>query len=94
MKMPTEVIMSCPFCGSRAVNVVRTNAQACWVECDACNAQTTSDALREGAIKQWNRRCLAEESAKVVWDDDLEWQVKNGPPRVKRSDPKTQSATP
>lgn len=69
----SEVLLSCPFCGSRAVNIFRTNSNACWVECDSCGAKAQSAQTRVEAIANWNRtepRFTAEE---IVIDGDQEY---------------------
>lgn len=68
-----EVLLSCPFCGSRAVNIFRTNPNACWVECDSCGAKAESAPTRAEAIANWNRTEPRFTAEVVVLDDDQEY---------------------
>ena len=68
--MSYERVRSCPFCGSQKVNISRTNENACWVECDNCDAQTSSHPSRVGAIAKWNKRSRKIEWATIGYDDD------------------------
>ena len=70
-----EKIKCCPFCGSKKVDVARTNEQACWVECAKCGAQTDSAPTRRKAISNWNKRTKSVSHAKVVWDMDKIWTI-------------------
>lgn len=67
-----EFIKCCPFCGSHKVNIVRTNEEACWVKCVACDAETDSDPSREKAIEKWNYRFYDDNPSLVIedWDKD------------------------
>jgi Lar family restriction alleviation protein len=67
-----EKIKNCPFCGSKHLEIARTNINACWVECDKCGAQTKSDPTRKGAIKNWNRRAtVTTTQTRIVYDQDF-----------------------
>jgi Lar family restriction alleviation protein len=68
-KMAKETLKSCPFCGSKRVEVARTNENACWIECEKCGAEAQHHPTRAGAFKNWNRRRKAS-VAKIVWDMD------------------------
>jgi len=69
-----ETIKACPFCGSKWVDVCRTNPQACWIRCYKCDVETASHPTREGAIKIWNKRYIPKEYAEIYDDDDKEEQ--------------------
>lgn len=73
---PDKPIKPCPFCGSKRVNITRTNENACWIECarNSCGAESEHDASRAGAIRNWNRRKHVKGSAAVVWDMDKEYR--------------------
>lgn len=66
-----EIILACPFCGCQSVNICRTNPRACWVECDTCNAQTSSAKTRKAAIANWNCR-TGPMQASIIHDMDKE----------------------
>jgi transcription elongation factor Elf1 len=74
MKKKDEKILTCPFCGGIKVNICRTNANACWVECVYCFAQTDSRKTRRGAINVWNKRVRITCEAWINDDDDKEFQ--------------------
>jgi hypothetical protein len=67
----TEKIKSCPFCGSKKIQICRTNPDACWIRCDRCWGETESDPTRQGAIRKWNREKERTFDTKIVDDDDL-----------------------
>lgn len=72
-----ERIKSCPFCGSRNVEVARTNRNACWIACGnyRCGAEAKSHPTRNGAIRNWNRRAkITTTETKIVEDMDREQQ--------------------
>ena len=62
----------CPFCGSKTVDVARTNPGACWIICARCGAESYTAPTREGAFKNWNKRRTVKGYARVRHDDDLE----------------------
>lgn len=71
--MKTEKIKSCPFCGSKKLEVARTNPNACWITCanDNCGAESKSHPTRAGAIRKWNRRYKAATTeTTIVYDMD------------------------
>lgn len=70
-KTVTEQIKCCPFCGSHDVEVNRTNAQACWIQCADCGAEAETHPTRSGAIANWNRRHYDDTPAVVVEDTDV-----------------------
>lgn len=41
-----ETIKRCPFCGSREVEICRTNQHACWIRCADCGADAQSHATK------------------------------------------------
>lgn len=63
-------IKACPFCGSRTVEVCRTNKNACWIRCDECGAESPSAPKRADAIANWNRRAADGGAYATVIDDD------------------------
>lgn len=65
-----EKIKPCPFCGSKKVEVNRTNENACWISCIRCAAQADSKPARKDAIKLWNKRSYCENYADVLFDMD------------------------
>jgi transcription elongation factor Elf1 len=65
-----EQIRCCPFCGNHAVDICRTNKEACWVQCPNCHAQTDCHKSRSGAIKNWNRRHFDDIPATIAIDDE------------------------
>lgn len=69
MSTARERIKSCPFCGSKELQICRTNKYACWVSCDKCGADAKSDQHRVVAIQNWNRRKRATR-AEIVFDDE------------------------
>jgi Lar family restriction alleviation protein len=73
--MKTEQIKSCPFCGSKKIEVSRTNPNACWITCgnENCGAESKSHPTRVGAIRNWNRRAkVTTTETKIVYDMDAE----------------------
>lgn len=71
--MKTEQIKSCPFCGSKKIEVSRTNWESCWINCGnyRCGAESKSHPTRAGAIRNWNRRAkLTTTKTKIVFDMD------------------------
>lgn len=66
-----EKIKPCPFCGSKKVQVCRTNENACWIRCGRCGADAPSDPLRKVAIRIWNKRPKVDGFAKIEWDDEI-----------------------
>lgn len=66
-----EKIKPCPFCGSKKVEVCRTNENACWIRCWKCGADAPSNRLRKIAISIWNKRPKVDGFAKVVEDDEI-----------------------
>ncbi len=68
----TEKIKPCPFCGSKKIDICRTNENACWLRCARCSGESGSTPLREDAIRIWNKRPKVEGFAKIDWDSDLE----------------------
>lgn len=54
--MKISSIKRCPFCGSKDLEIARSNENACWVECPICSGQTYSTASRNEAIEAWNAR--------------------------------------
>lgn len=67
-----EKIKPCPFCGSKKVDVCRTNENACWIRCAKCGADAPHDPTRKVAIRNWNKRPKVVGFAKIVEDDELE----------------------
>jgi len=68
-----EKIKPCAFCGSKEVEIARTNENACWVECANCGANRDAVASREQAIKLWNERHFGDgEYATIVYDMEKE----------------------
>jgi Lar family restriction alleviation protein len=63
----------CPFCGSKKVEICRTNEWSCWVRCARCGADAPGGKDRKEAIKIWNRRPKAEGQAKIISDLDKEF---------------------
>lgn len=75
MTSKIETLRPCPFCGSKKVEICRTNPGACWVRCGRCGADAPSDPERKVAIRIWNRRPKMMGDAKIVTDDDATyWQ--------------------
>ena len=72
--MKQEQIKPCPFCGSKKVEVCRTNENACWIRCEKCGADSESDPSRKRAIQIWNRRPKTEGFAKIVFDQETDNQ--------------------
>ena len=68
--MNTEKIKPCPFCGSKKVEICRTNENACWVRCARCSSESDSRPKRIDAIKLWNKRPKVEGYAKIISDDE------------------------
>lgn len=66
-----EKIKPCPFCGSKKVDVCRTNENACWIRCGRCGADAPGDPHRKVAISIWNKRPKVEGFAKIEWDDEI-----------------------
>lgn len=71
--MMKEKIKPCPFCGSKTVDICRTNENACWVRCARCWGEAPSNADRKVAIGLWNRRPKFDGFAKIGWDDNWDW---------------------
>lgn len=65
-----EKIKPCPFCGSKKVDICRTNENACWVRCARCYGKAASDTFRKVAIRNWNHRPKVEGFAKIDFDDE------------------------
>lgn len=67
-----KLIKPCPFCGSKKVEVCRTNPDACWIRCGKCGADAPSHKERKKAISIWNRRPLIVKGiwATIVEDDE------------------------
>lgn len=65
-----EEIKPCPFCGSKKVDICRTNPDACWVRCHKCDTDAPSFKTREEAIQFWNTRTPQEGFAEIVFDDE------------------------
>ena len=65
-----ENLKPCPFCGSKELELCRTNEFACWVRCDTCGADAPSNTDRSKAIEIWNKRPIAEGNAVFVSDDE------------------------
>ena len=61
---------SCPFCGSKKLNLNRTNESACWVSCDRCGSEAESASTREEAIFNWDGRPKVTDDAAFVVDDE------------------------
>jgi len=70
-KKKKEIIFSCPFCGSKTVEVIRTNENACWIRCHLCGGEAESHKSRTVAIKKWNRRKLPTPATHVVDIDKI-----------------------
>ena len=64
--MGREQIKPCPFCGAHAVDVARTNKNACWIECVECDARTQGHKTRRGAIALWNHRAAPEWTTSII----------------------------
>jgi Lar family restriction alleviation protein len=72
----SEENKSCPFCGSKKVEVSRTNPEACWINCASCGAKSKSHPTRAGAIRKWNRRAkVTTTQTKIVYDMDRKEQT-------------------
>jgi len=65
----SDIIKCCPFCGSKCVEVARTNKDACWICCADCGSESNSHKTREGAIKIWNERHEDNGSPSLIVDD-------------------------
>jgi len=65
-----EKIKPCPFCGSKEVDICRTNKQACWIRCHKCEAEGNCAEKREDAITEWNKRVDVEGYASIIVDDE------------------------
>ena len=74
--MSEEKLLPCPFCGSRKVDVCRTNPYACWIRCNACGADAESHKTRAGAFANWNRRYYGGMPATIANDDDAMSEAK------------------
>ncbi len=61
----------CPFCGSKKVEVCRTNENACWIRCARCGADAPSNPSRKEAIRIWNSRPVVIGFSKIVEDDEI-----------------------
>jgi len=49
------LLLSCPFCGSREVDVIRTDDRLqYWTECRGCGARTRVAHSKDEAIALWN----------------------------------------
>jgi hypothetical protein len=68
-----EKLLACPYYGCQQVQICRTNAQACWVSCENCGAESESNKDRRVALLNWNRRVREELPAEVVEDGDKEF---------------------
>lgn len=68
--MTKEKIKPCPFCGSKKVDICRTNEHACWVRCVRCGADAPSNKSRKVSISNWNRRPKVVGFAKIEMDDE------------------------
>jgi Lar family restriction alleviation protein len=68
--MAKEKVKPCPFCGSKKVEINRTNQNACWVSCTECGAHVWSDPSRQAAIKFWNRRRGVTGQSTIIYDDE------------------------
>lgn len=67
------MIRPCPFCGSKKVEICRTNEHACWVRCDRCGAAAPGHPDREEAVRIWNKRPKITGEAKITLDGDLSY---------------------
>ena len=62
--MADEQLKPCPFCGGKALQIIRGSPGCEYVKCEGCKA-TTDDTSRLRAITAWNRRAPADDSAVV-----------------------------
>lgn len=74
-KKAMDLIKSCAHCGSKKIEVARTNPNSCWIGCHKCGSRTESAKTRRGAITKWNRRAAITTTAtKITWDMDKEME--------------------
>lgn len=73
--METDLFL-CPFCESESISDSSNAAESCFIFCMQCGAEGPQSSTYEEAVKGWNHRAKAEDTASI--NKVADWAMAHG----------------